>query len=305
MSALLGIDFGGTAVKLGLVTREGAVLARTTVPFDPARRFEEIATAVCEAGTRLGGGRKPEAVGLATPGYADPVTGVLIDGTNNVPALRGQALPAFVTRHLGVPAFIDNDGTCATLGELLFGAGRPFARFALITIGTGIGGGVVIERRVVTGTDGMPPEIGALCLNPDGPGNYSGIRGTLERLASAAAFVERYENERGHRDALSAADIFRLAAEGDRAAGAAVDGVARILAQAFGIMINLLNLEACIIGGGVSAAGGPLLESVRRHLAFFTWPALHRNVQVLLAQHGNDAGVIGAAAMAASRIGSS
>jgi glucokinase len=98
--------------------------------------------------------------------------------------------------------------------------------------------------------------------------------------------------------------VFRLAAEGDRAAGAAVDGVSRILAQAFGIMINLLNLEACIIGGGVSAAGRPLLESVRRQLPLFTWPALHRNVQVLLAQHGNDAGVIGAAAMAASRIGS-
>ncbi len=123
MSALLGIDFGGTAVKLGLVTREGAVLARTAVPFDPARRFEEMATAVCDAGARLGGGRKPEAVGLATPGYADPATGVLIDGTNNVPALRGQALPEFVARHLGVPAFIDNDGTCATLGELAFGAG--------------------------------------------------------------------------------------------------------------------------------------------------------------------------------------
>ena len=105
MNALLGIDFGGTSVKLGLVTREGTLPARTAVPVDSARRFDEMATAVCEAGTR-------------------------------------------------------------------------------------IGGGVVIERRVVTGADGMPPEIGALCLNPDGPGNYGGIWAPW-RLASAAAFAER------------------------------------------------------------------------------------------------------------------
>jgi glucokinase len=301
MSVVLGMDFGGTAVKLGLVTAEGSVLARTAVAFDPERTFEETAAGVCEAGARLAGDRQLRAIGIATPGYADPATGVLVDGTNNVPALRGQSLPAFVQRRFAAPAFIENDGTCATLGEMLFGAGRPFSRFVLVTLGTGIGGGVVIERRIVTGPRGMPPEIGALCLDADGPTNYSGIPGTFERLASAGAFVECYARRGGRGGATSAGDVFRLAGTGDGDAAAAIAAVSRVIAQALGIMINLLNLEACIIGGGISAAGAPLLEAVRSHLSGFTWAALHRNVQVLLGQHGNDAGILGAAAMAATR----
>jgi glucokinase len=257
---------------------------------------------MCAAAARLLSDRKPEAVGIATPGYADPSTGTLIDGANNVPALRRHSLPAFVAQRLGAPAFIDNDGTCATLGEMRFGAGRPFDRFVLITIGTGIGGGVVVGRRVVTGTGGMPAVIGALCLDSDGPTNYSGIPGTFERLASAAAFVGWYKSRSGRRDASSAEDVLRLAACRDAIAEAAVDGVAQTIAQAFGVMTNLLNLEVCIIGGGVSAAGEILLGAVRHHLARFTWPSLHRNVRVLLAYHGNDVGLIGAAVMAAERL---
>jgi len=97
-------------------------------------------------------------------------------------------------------------------------------------------------------------------------------------------------------------EIFQLAAGGEAAAKATVDQVGRYLAQAFGIMINLLNLEGCIIGGGISAAGQPLLEAVRKHLPSFTWPNLLRNAQVLLAELGNDAGIAGAAAMAIQRM---
>lgn len=97
-------------------------------------------------------------------------------------------------------------------------------------------------------------------------------------------------------------DIFQRAAQGDRAAESAIDQEGRYIAQAFGIMINLLNLEACIIGGGISAAGPPLLEAVRKHLPSFTWPNLFRKSRVLLAQLGNDAGLIGAAAMATQRL---
>ncbi len=302
MSVLLGVDVGGTAVKLGVMTPDGVVIAKTVIPFHLSQPFDDAVAAMYEAGAGLLGTRTPDAIGIATPGYADPATGILLDGANNVPTLRGRSLPAAIGQRFGVPAFIENDGTCATLAELYFGAGRPFDRFVLITIGTGVGGGVVIDRRVVRGRDGLPPEIGALCLDPDGPLNYSGIRGTLEQLASASAFVERYRCEAGRQDASSAEEVFRLAATGFEPARAAIDGVGRVIAQAFGIMTNLLNLEACILGGGVSAGGEFLLDAVRRHLGSFTWPALHTNVQVALAHHGNEAGLIGAATMAAQRL---
>jgi len=302
MSVLLGVDVGGTAVKLGVVTPEGVVIARTAIPFNPSQPFDDAVAAMCEAGVGLLGTRTPAAIGIAAPGYADPATGILLDGANNVPTLCGHSLPAAIGQRFGVPAFIENDGTCATLAELHFGAGRPLSRFVLITIGTGIGGGVVIDRRVVTGPGGLPPEIGALCLDPDGPLNYSGIRGTFEQLASASAFVARYQSGGGPQETVSVEEVFRLATDGHLAAWAAVDSVARVIAQAFGIVTNLLNLEACILGGGVSAAGEVLLEAVRRHLGSFTWPALRKNVRVLLAQHSNSAGILGAAAMAVQRM---
>ncbi len=303
---IAGLDFGGTAVKIGLITAQGTVMSRTETAFDPKKSFADLVDSVCDSVQTLQTSAQVElaAVGISTPGYARPDSGVLIDGTHNVPVLKGRSLSAAIGERLRLPAVIDNDGTCAALGELLFGAGRDFNNFALITIGTGIGGGVVVDRRVVTGRDGLPPEIGAICLDPDGPVNYSGIPGTFERLACASGIIEIYGAESSRPPiGISPRDVFHRAAAGDPAAVATVDRVARYIAQAFGIMINLLNLEACLIGGGISKAGKPLLEAVRRHLPAFTWPMLYRNAQVLLARLGNDTGMIGAATLAAQRLG--
>lgn len=303
---IAGLDFGGTAIKIGLIAADGRVVSKTTLAFDQTHSFEEIVARVCDAIQTLQSSSRIElkALGISTPGYANPDSGVLIDGTQNVPALKNRSLPAALADCLGLPAFIDNDGTCAAVGELLYGAGSAMNSFVLITLGTGIGGGVVIDRRVVTGRAGLPPEIGAICLDPNGPVNYSGIAGTFEELAGATGIVKLYDAQNIERPGdLSPRQIFDRARSGDRAAAAAVDKVGRCIAQAFGIMINLLNLEACIIGGGISGAGQPLLEAVRRHLPLYTWPLLLRNAQVLLARLGNDAGMIGAAAMAAQRIG--
>jgi glucokinase len=303
-----GLDFGGTAVKIGLIAADGTVMSKSELAFDPKKSFEVLVNSVCDAVQTLQTSARAEltAVGISTPGYARPDSGVLIDGTHNVPALKGQSLPAALGDRLRLPAFIDNDGTCATIGELLFGAGRRFSNFVLITIGTGIGGGVVVGRQVVTGRDGLPPEIGAICLDPDGPINYSGIPGTFERLACASGIVEIYDAESNRPTiGISAREVFLRAATGDTAAVTTVDRTARYIAQAFGIMINLLNLEACIIGGGLSKAGKPLLEAVHHHLSAFTWPMLHRNAEVMLARLGNDTGMVGAATMAAQRLGRS
>ena len=307
MKTFAGIDIGGTAIKIGLVSEEGSLLTKTSLPYDSQDSFDSLVSSICGRLQSLASAEKTDfkAVGISTPGYAHPVTGVLMDGANNVPALQGRSLTQALSGRFGVPACIDNDGTCAATGELLYGAGRNFRNFVLITLGTGIGGGVVINREPVTGKDGQPPEIGAICLDPDGPVNYNGVPGTFERLACASGIVDSYRTFGGRGDnAISPQDIFRYAAEGDKAAELTIDREGRYIAQAFGIMINLLNLEACIIGGGISAAGQLLLDTVRKHLPSFTWPNLYRKCQVLLAQLGNDAGLIGAAAMAVRRLGS-
>jgi glucokinase len=305
MSAVIGVDIGGTAVKMGLVSAQGSVLAKKKVSLDPGGTFPEFIRPISSALNSLmvSSGEPVEAIGFATPGYADRDTGTLIDGTQNVPALKGRSLPKEFSKRFRVPSFIDNDGTCAALGELRFGAGRKLRSFVVITLGTGIGGGVVVNREIVTGAKGTPPEIGAICLDPNGPVNYSGVPGTFEQLACASGIEGLYRRlSRRGEIRLSPREIFGLAIEGEEAAKATVDQTGRYIAQAFGTMINLLNLEACIIGGGISASGQPLVEAIRKHLPSFTWPNLLRNTQVLLAELGNDAGVVGAAAMAIQRM---
>jgi glucokinase len=305
MKILAGIDVGGTAIKMGLVSNQGAILSKKTMPYDSRKSFEDLVESLCGSIQSLTSSPQADllAVGISTPGFAEPGTGILVDGANNVPVLQGHSLPGALSGRFRLPVFIDNDGTCAATGELLFGAGRNFRNFVLITLGTGIGGGVVIDRQPVTGQDGRPPEIGAICLDPDGPVNYSGVPGSFERLACASGFMELYRKFGGRGgEGMTPQDIFERAGEGDRAAESAVDREGRYIAQAFGIMINLLNLEACIIGGGISAAGQPLLDAVRKHLPSFTWARLYHHTRVVLAQHGNEAAIIGAAAMARQRL---
>ena len=304
MKTIAGLDFGGTHIKMGLIREDGKVLPGRSMPFHPESSFDEVIQSFLPPLKSLvsSSGSELTAIGISTPGYADPDSGVLIDGVENVAALRGRSLPAVLGEIFGLPVSMDNDGTCAATGELLCGAGRDLRNFVLITLGTGIGGGVVVNGEVVTGPQGEPPEIGAICLQPEAPVNYSGIPGTFEHLACASGLVNLYVSQGGRRDrGMSPPDIFEAAARGDQAASAAVDRFGRYIAQALGIMINILNPDACLLGGGISGAGEPLLEAVRTHLPCFTWPNLYRKTRVIPAGLGNNAGWIGAAAIAGRR----
>jgi glucokinase len=214
----------------------------------------------------------------------------LVDGTSNVPGRRGLWVSQSLRDRLGIPAVAVNDGTAAALGELRWGLGRGLDRFAVVTLGTGVGGGVVIGGRIITGSDGEPPEIGAMVLDADGK-----AKGTLEALACASGFSDAYARA-GGRAGASPEAIFARAAAGDEAALRAVDGVSRRIAQACGTMINILNLQACLLGGGISAAGEALRGRVAAHLSEFTWPYLLARTKLDLVRTGQDAGILGAAA---------
>ena len=221
-----------------------------------------------------------------------------MNGTENVPCLKGRSPSAALAQRFGIPVLTLNDGLAAANAELQFGIGRRLSRFVVVTVGTGIGGGVVLDGVLQSGPAGLPPEIGAMVLDPRGERNYSGLPGTFEHLASAGAFPRNYRARAGQEnvaDPETAAAVFALAAAGDRAADAAIDDACRAMAQAFGSMINLLNLQGCVLGGGVAKAGEALLAPIRRHLPGFTWPYLLAGVELATAIHGGDSGWIGAA----------
>ncbi len=287
----VGIDVGGTTIKLGLITRDGRICARHRVPYAASRTFDAIADSLANAvrAMEAQAGMKAARLGIAAPGHAQPGDGVMVDGTRNVPLLKDRSLAMAVSERLALPFLTLNDGSAATLGEQHYGAGRALSRFALMTLGTGVGGGIVIDGRLVTGGDGIPPELGAIVLD-----DQRGSPRTLEDFASASGFVTAYETAGGASGCL-AAEIFQRAAAGDACAAAAIDAVCRRIAHGLGILINTLNLQACLIGGGIAQAGAPLVDAVVRHLPDFTWHFLLARTRVALAETGDDAGILGAA----------
>ena len=297
----VGVDIGGTAVKIGAVADDGTVLAQETLPFDGFADFDGFVTAVAGAIRALGviSGRTIEAVGLASPGFAHPETGKIDEGAYNVAILRNRSLISAL-RAKGLPARVAlNDGVAAALGEHAFGAAQGLSRFVLITLGTGVGGCVMIDGKPVIGAHGSPPEIGAMVLDREGPICGNGLVGTLEAYACADGFAAAYAF-RGGVPNTTPAMIFANAASGDRHALEAIDDVCARIAQALGTMINMLNLEACLIGGGISQAGEPLRACVAAHLPRFTWAPLLRDMSLLLARTGNAAGLLGAAVAASA-----
>ncbi|MCC2613813.1 ROK family protein [Neorhizobium sp. Rsf11] len=290
---LIGIDIGGTAIKAGAVGGGGRVWARRQVVFDRSLAFDALIARLSELTEALQkeAGETASSIGVCLPGFVDRLTGMLVDGGANVSALREKPLAKSLSAATGLPVHVENDGVAATVGEAYFGAGRGLRRFMLLTIGTGIGGAVYIDGSVVTGSRGEPPEIGAVMLRED-----DGTPANFEKLACAGAFLERYKRHSG-KEIGSLPELFQALGH-DEAAARTVDEIGRIIARVFAPLINALNLEACIVGGGVAAAGEALLKPIRIYLPELTWPMLARNNQVLQAACGNDAGLLGVAWLA-------
>ena len=310
MEFAAGVDFGGSSAKVGLVDRAGGILAKETVPINASEEFERIVVPVesriqALAERHAAKGRLI-AVGIGTPGFIEEGSGTIVGGCENIPALQGRSIQEHMGKAIGVPAFADNDANCAAAGELAFGAGRRFSNFSFVTLGTGVGGGLVLNRRLFRGARGFAAEIGHMCLDPNGLQCNCGSRGCLEQYASGPAIVRLYQEKRRKRElaapALSPKQIADRAREGDRLACETFGETGRWIAQALGTLLNLLNLEACILGGGISEAGDIILEPVRSQLPDFIWPIVGAGVSIIAAQLLNEAGILGAAAQAMERL---
>lgn len=308
MDYCFGIDIGGTAVKLALVQADGTPLARWEIPTRKgdtpegllrdvrAELFACMAARQIEAAQVLG-------VGMAAPG---PVTadGVL-HGAVNI-GWGDVALGAEAERILGLaPVRIGNDARVAALGEALYGAGIGAESMLMVTLGTGVGGGVVLRGRILTGQSGVAGEIGHMTIDPyETKSCTCGKKGCLEQYASAtgmvrlaAAGLRRGEASilRG-KEPLTAQVIWAAAAAGDALANAVVDFACERLGMALANAVYLVDPQRIVIGGGVAAAGDFLLEKVRA--AYRRQVFSHARVrEIVLAQLGNDAGVRGAAAL--------
>ena len=299
----IGIDVGGTNLRCALVTPGGVVLARESMSTDIAsgrgpfleRLYGLLARQRAQAEAL---GTCVLAAGLGVPGLLSN-DGVLRSSVNLM-ALEGLNLAREVSAAIGVPVVALNDANASAVGEQRFGAGRPFGSTLMVTLGTGVGAGLILDGRLWTGIDGVAGEFGHLTVEPNGRRCGCGNRGCLEQYASAtaiAALAQALGVGTG-RGRLDAALVAELAREGDPKACTVFRQAGACLGMAAAGVVNLLNLEAIILGGGVAESFDLLAPVVRETIAERAFAVPGGRVRLLKGELGDDAGVLGAAAAA-------
>jgi glucokinase len=301
LTAYVGLDVGGTFLKGALVTAEGEVRARLHQPI--ARESAETllgqlasATAQLETGSGAAAG-----LGVGLPGIVNRRTGKLYRPPN-LPAIDGIDAAAELSRRTGRRAVAENDANAAALAEAWKGAGRGATNVLLVTLGTGIGGGIVLGGRIWSGTSGYAGEIGHIQVDGSGVACGCGSRGCVETFAGAPHWARRAReglaaarDSRLHGRNLDPAVIVEAARAGDEVALGVVEGAARALGTGIGAALNLMNLDRVVIAGGVAAAGAFLLDRIVEHTRQRIFPHVFADCSFRLAELGGDAGVVGAA----------
>ena len=314
MSVTVGVDVGGTKIAAGVVDDTGAILAverETTPATDP----DAIADAIAATVDRLRGDHHVTAIGIGAAGFIHADRSTVLFAPNI--SWAGEPLGEHVSTRIGLPVVVENDANAAAWGEFRFGAGRPFDDLILITVGTGIGGGLVVQGRLQRGAFGMAAEVGHLRVVPAGLRCGCGQYGCWEQYASGRALVrearDRIDSEladarplaelvNGEVDALTGPMITEQARAGDPLCVELLRDVGRWLGEGIASLVAVLDPAVVVIGGGVSAAGELLLEPTARALVRTLPAATHRsNPQLHLAMLGNQAGMIGAADLARQR----
>src|SRR5437868_5282994 len=307
----VGLDVGGTAMKAGVVDDEGKPMASVSLPteahrgqeFGLERMCETIRQAVVAAGLTMA---DIAAIGVATPGTMDIPAGIILDPPNLKP-WRNVPVRDHVQKYFQLPTAFQNDANAAAFGEFWAGAGKEAHSMVLFTLGTGVGGGIIIGELVLEGEHSHGAELGHMKIEMTNPRQCGcGRWGCLEAYASATAVVKRaaeaLQRDRGrsslHRlgEALTARDIFEAAAAGDVLAQGLVKETAFYLAVGAVNMMHTLDPDMVVFGGGMTAAGEDFLERIRFHIRELAFPVCAEHTQVRYAELGSDAGFIGAAA---------
>jgi fructokinase len=300
MQHLWGIDLGGTKIE-GVIldpTRPGEAIHRLRLPTEAAQGYAHIVAQIERVVAQLeaaSGTRRPARIGVGTPGATEPSTGLLKN--SNTTCLNGRSLGADLTRALGVEAVLANDANCCALAEAMLGAGRGRRVVMGLILGTGVGGGIVVDGRVLEGRHGIAGEWGHNPIGGETTSCYCGRRGCVETVISGPALERHYRTQGG--EDLRLPEIVRRARAGEALAKVTVERLRARFGESIAAVINILDPDAIVIGGGVGNLDElyepATREAIRRHL--FN-PELR--TELLRPALGDSAGVFGAAMLCAS-----
>lgn len=315
MNYYIGIDLGGTFVKCGIVDEKGNILIKDKIPTGNGRPYTEIAADMADFAAELvsRAGLKKEqvkAVGIGAPGTIDSKNGVIVYSNNirweNVPLCRE------IEKRLSLPTYITNDANAAALGENFCGAGKDYASMVFITLGTGVGGGIIIDGKIFEGNKSAGAEIGHEVIRMGGEKCTCGRRGCFEAYASATALIQQTKRAmQKNKDTLlwklcendiekvDGKTVFDAKDVGDKTAARVVKNYIRYLAEGVTNLVNVFRPEAIVLGGGVCAQGEKLIRPLKRRVNALAYGGTeYAPVAITTASLGNDAGLCGAARLA-------
>jgi glucokinase len=330
----IGVDLGGTNLRIAAVTADGQLLEKVTLGTKLALGRDHVIGEMCDAIQKLSGQYRSNGkflgAGIGVPGLIDMETGMMRKQAN-LPGWSDYPVRDEIERRLGVRIFLENDARAAALGEKWLGAGRDVDSMGMITLGTGIGGAIILDGKIYYGVNGMAGEFGHVTIEPDGVPCGCGNHGCAERYASATALVRmaREAIDSGHAPGLaklanpetefSAQSIYKLAMQGDEAAQSIFRRLGRALGILLADLVNVLNLHMFVIGGGVASAWDVFAPTMFAELrersvvyaatvrigeesagreqlaALRTGPSMSRPTIITRALLGSDAGLYGGA----------
>jgi glucokinase len=306
---VLAVDLGGTNLRMAAVGAGGEVVARSKSATPRSDDPRDIVDAIIASARDCHDPGAPEydiqAIGIAIPAMSIGAGGV-VNKAANLPSLDGFALAPAVAEKLGVPAVLENDANAAAIGENWIGASRGIQNSICVTLGTGVGGGIILNGATLRGPDWSAGEIGHICVEPLGPPCGCGSNGCVEQYSSATAIVRMAREIMGNYPAselhgkfeLSAFDVYEAGKSGDELAGE----VFRLMGQYLGIalagLINVLNPEVIVIGGGVAAGWDLFIGHVRDEIEKRAYCEPAKRAKLVRALLGDDAGILGAARVA-------
>ena len=309
MNYYVGIDLGGTNTKIGLLDEDGNILFSTIVKTESEQGFEKTIERLSnilkiQVNNLNISFNDVAGVGLGVPG---PVAnGRIVKFWANFPWPVNVDLAAEFEKHLGVPVKVDNDVNVITLGEMWKGGGRGYKNVLGLAIGTGIGGGVVVNGKLVSGKHGAGGEVGHIKVERDGKLCGCGQEGCWEAYASATGLVREAKSrltvnknnllyERTKDREVEAKDIFDAARDGDEFSLNLVDYEAEFIALGIGNLLNVLDTDVVVVGGGIALAGAILFDKINEKLRKYAMLSTLEGLKIVPAELGNDAGIYGAA----------
>lgn len=287
---VIGVDLGGTKIAAAAANQYGSILSEVIVPTEADKGRNRVILNMVKAIECLAKSLKAriEKIGVGVPGPIDYQAGVVINPPN-LPGWKRVNLRSYLSKKFNVPVFIDNDANCAALGEALFGAGRSAKDFIYMTVSTGIGGGIIIDRKIYRGKNGSAGEFGHMVIDPRGYRCGCGNRGDLEAMASGTAIKKR-----SGEDAMA---IHIEAQQGDKKALKVIEETAHYLGLGIANLANIFDPELVVIGGGLSNMGELLLKPTRREFKKYALDLPRRSVKIVRAKLGARSGLLGAIAL--------